>query len=176
MRFFTSYMGAHGAAKKSGIRSGDGVHTRGWNAGVRVTPRERGRDEFDVYMTDGSNGGLNTCTHIGTVTDTPNGPHWKPASKPGIIPASIDGKPVITVIPAHSHENNPAPDDYFCVVHTGSWPSGEPRFGIARIHRDENGAWSVTEHSDYWDHPMSQTEATTEVVRLAGHERPPTRT
>lgn len=54
------------------------AHLRGWNAGVRVTAGidEEGRDVFHVYVTSGSHGGAND-NHVGTVTDTADGPLWE---------------------------------------------------------------------------------------------------
>jgi hypothetical protein len=52
------------------------VHTRGWNAGVKVIPAgSAGADEFAVYMTTGSHT-AGRDAYIGTVTDTEDGPRW----------------------------------------------------------------------------------------------------
>ena len=170
MRFYSTYTNRRHNSYGAGILAGDPVHTRGWDAGVKVTARDRLRDEFDVYMTGGSHA-AGRETHLGTVKDTADGPRWVPAGIAPVVPAHADGKPVITAIPVSSHLNEAAPSEYVCVVQTGSWPSGEPRFGTARLAR-EDGEWTVTGHSDYWDAPMSQTQATSEIVRLAGHQLP----
>jgi hypothetical protein len=176
MRFVTSFTNTRGGKGGGGIRAGDGVHTRGWDAGVTVTARERGadgkQDEFDVYMTKGSHAtDTDRAVHLGTVAGTANGPVWTPASKPGPVPARAGQVPVIAAIPVDSHKNNETPSEYDCVVVAGHWPSGEPRFGTARV-RNDDGRPTVTGHSDYWDAPMSQVAAITEMIRATGHERP----
>ena len=83
MRFYTSYTNRRHNSYGAGTLAGYDVHTRGWDAGVRVTPREAGpdgkQDDFDVHMTTGSHeSGHNT--HLGTVHGTPDGPVWEPAA------------------------------------------------------------------------------------------------
>lgn len=80
-RFWTSYTGARGGTRGASVDPGSSVHTRGWDAGVRVTPRPRERDEFDVTMTYGSHDG-GQDVHLGTVRDTRGGPRWIPADLP----------------------------------------------------------------------------------------------
>jgi hypothetical protein len=190
MRFVTSFTTSRGGKGGGSIRPGDGVHTRGWNAGVTVTARERGwnagvtarergeagkRDEFDVYMTRGSHG-TGRPVHIGTVAGTPDGPAWEPADKPGRVPARIshDGRPmdVIAAIPARSHLNATSPPEHICVVWCSSYASGEPRFAVVRATRSPDGTGWVTEDDTYDHEEYSQTAAVGTMVRLAGHERP----
>jgi hypothetical protein len=84
-RFWMSYTNARESNYGASLSWGNGVHTRGWDAGVKVVPRIRrlsddgttDADEFDVYMTRGSNGG-HSDVHIGTVRDTASGPAWIP--------------------------------------------------------------------------------------------------
>lgn len=185
MRFYTSYTNRRHNSYGAGILGGDPVHTRGWNAGVSVTAYDdSGRDSFVVRMTHGSHeGGLST--DLGTVRDTPDGPRWEPADKPG--PARVPVRvrtsghptdrytlPVIAAIPMQSHRNETDPDEYACAVGTGRWPSGEPTFGTIVATRD--GDHWVTESSAYdmgpLGRPRSLTGAVSEMIRLAGHERP----
>jgi hypothetical protein len=172
MRFYTEYTNRRRNTHGAGTLAGYGTHTRGWNAGARVTCRDRGdQDQFDVYMTSGSHE-RGRDVLLGTVKDTPDGPHWAPAlDRPGHVPARYGHMEVIAAIPAASHLNVAAPDEYVCVVHAGNWPSGKPFFGTVRAHRDSHGAWSFNDGPG-WDTHMSQTEAVTEMVRLTGHERP----
>jgi hypothetical protein len=145
-------------------------HIRGWDAGVKVIPdwsAPQKRDELAVYMTGGSNGSSQTRL-IGTVKDTEHGPRWEPADEPGQIPASADRRPVIAAIPVGSHLNSDNPGEYVCVVVSGYWPSGEPRFAVVHV-RSEDGTWITVSHSDYWNAPMSQTEAMGKMIQQAGH-------
>jgi hypothetical protein len=48
---------------------------------VKVNPRPRDRDEFDVYLTTGSHE-TGHDVHVGTVKDTPDGPAWEPEDSP----------------------------------------------------------------------------------------------
>lgn len=173
MRFYTSYTSRRHNTRGQAILAGDPVHTRGWDAGVKVTARGSrvSHDYFDVYMTGGSHD-AHGSVHVGTVSDTPDGPRWTPAGPPAVIPVQADGKPVIMAIPVSSHLNQEEPAEYACVVLAGRWPSGEPRFGTARLTHDDNDKWTVTEHSDYWNTPMTQTQAVTEMVEMTGHSRP----
>jgi hypothetical protein len=91
-RFWHTYTNARSERTYgSSVVEGNGVHVRGWDAGVTVTPRVRSRDEdactdadeLDVYMTWGSNGGQRSV-QIGTVHDTDDGPMWSPADVPAI--------------------------------------------------------------------------------------------
>ena len=172
-RFWLSYTGGRGSSQGHGILSGDPVHTRGWDAGVKVTARGSriSRDEFNIHMTTGSHES-GRDVQLGTVSDTPDGPRWTPAGPPAVIPVAAGTVPVIAAIPVNSHLNRATPAEYACVVLAGRWPSGESRFGTARITRGEAGEWTVTEHSDYWDAPMSQTQAVTAMVEMTGHSRP----
>lgn len=86
-RFWHDYVNARGKHYGASLEDGYAVHVRGWDAGVKVTPRVRGReddeagtaytdaDEYDVAITWGSNGGERSV-HIGTVRDTADGPMW----------------------------------------------------------------------------------------------------
>jgi len=76
-RFYISYTNARGGQGQGSIGAGDGVHVRGWDAGVRVVPRARNSDEFDVYMTRGSHHDDEIGDWLGTVQDTPDGPVWE---------------------------------------------------------------------------------------------------
>ena len=85
--------------------------------------------------------------------------------------------PVIAAIPVGAHIDNPEPAEYICVVHTGQYPSDRAVFGTVRATRDGDD-W-VTESRAYdmgvlGDNPgpWSLTRAVTEMVRLAGCERP----
>lgn len=151
----------------------DYAKVNGWDVGVRIEPDLSARqDTLRVYMTGGSHD-AHGKTLIGLAWNSDAGPRWEPAEPPAVVPVHADGKPVIAALPINSHLNRPQPAEYVCVVLTGRWPSGEPRFGTARITRDETGEWTVTEHSDYWNRNMSQTEAVTAMVEAAGHSRPP---
>jgi hypothetical protein len=82
MRFYTTAENRRGNSVGTGLLGGNPVHTRGWNAGVKVVPMgAKGfADRFEVYMTTGSH----TSGHdvlIGMVTDTPAGPVFTPAGK-----------------------------------------------------------------------------------------------
>jgi hypothetical protein len=83
--------------------------------------------------------------------------------------------PVVAAIPMQSHLNKTDADEYACVVISGRWASDrEPTFGTVLATRDGD-SW-VTESSAYdlgpLGRPRSQTAAVTEMIRLAGHERP----
>jgi hypothetical protein len=181
MRFVTDFTNSRGRKNGSSIRPGDGVHTRGWDAGVTVTARERGpagkRDEFDVYMTKGSHAtDTSRAVHLGTVAGTADGPSWEPASKPGRMPARVSrsgrSMDVISGIPLASHLNATAPDGYACVVWCSSWPSGEPRFAVVHARRSPDGTGWVTEDDTYDHEEYSQTAAVGKMIRATGHERP----
>lgn len=81
-----TYMSGHYASGSCGEFSAGGrrgvgdTHTRGWNAGVAVEVRAHAgeRDRFEVYMTPGSSGSGHRVL-LGTVHDTPDGPHWEAA-------------------------------------------------------------------------------------------------
>jgi len=82
MRFYSSYTNRRGTDCGAAPRDGSAVHTRGWNAGVRVYPgadEGTGADEFAVFMTTGSHGAGGHDVCIGTVQDTPAGPVFIPA-------------------------------------------------------------------------------------------------
>lgn len=188
MRFYTSYTNRRHKGYGAGILPGDPVHTRGWNAGVSVTAQSEngGRDGFTVTMTTGSHdsGG---SVHLGTVHDTPEGPRWDPAARPGKVPARVRtaghpsdryAMPVVAAIPMESHLDKTDSDEYACVVISGRWASSrELTFGAIIATRDGDG-W-VTESRAYdmgpLGHPRSLVSATTEMIRLAGYERPSTR-
>ena len=74
--------------------------------------------------------------------------------------------PVIAALPVGSYRNDPDPDEYMVATATGQWPSREPHFGVAHLRRAD-GAWTVLA-ATAWDRNMSQVEAVTHVVRLAG--------
>lgn len=172
MRFIVRFTSSRGRTASSAASAGHDVRVQGWNAGIKVTPREAAGDldSFDVYMTGGSHD-EGTSIKLGTVQDTRGDPVWEPEAKPGKIPTNADGKPVVAAVPMQSHLSKAEPDAYACVVLLRNWAYHEARFGTARMTRDESGAWLVTEHSDYWNGHMSQTGAVTEMVRMAGHER-----
>ena len=82
MRFYVSYTNRRGKTYGAGTKAGYGTHTRGWHAGVRVTPLEGhlngvANDLFDIEMTSGSAGGGNDV-HLGRVIETPDGPRFVP--------------------------------------------------------------------------------------------------
>jgi hypothetical protein len=80
MRFYVSYTNRRGKTYGAGTRAGDGVHVRGWDAGVRVTAQALlgGVDAFEIYMTSGSHD-TSPDVLLGTVRDTPNGPEFAPS-------------------------------------------------------------------------------------------------
>jgi hypothetical protein len=84
-RWFTEYTNRRHKTYGAQILAGDGVHTRGWDAGVRVTCHEAGpdgtADGFTVHMTWGSHDS-GTAVLVGTVYDTPEGPVWVPEKMP----------------------------------------------------------------------------------------------
>jgi hypothetical protein len=79
-RFYTSTTNARGNTAEGSVRAGSCVHTRGWDAGVRVwaDPDDEDRDAFTIYATTGSHGAGHDRL-IGTVSDTEDGPRWTPA-------------------------------------------------------------------------------------------------
>jgi hypothetical protein len=96
-RFYTEYTNRRHKTYGAQILEGDGVHTRGWDAGARVTMRAVGpdgaADAAEVYMTWGSHDS-GTAVLVGTVYDTPGGPVWVPAQVPAqrkrrIMPAGL---------------------------------------------------------------------------------------
>lgn len=143
----------------------------GWDAGVRVEPDHAVRqDTFRVYMTGGSHDAHGKKL-LGLVWDSPDGPCWEPASKPGRIPARIrfEGYPdaeIIAAIPAHSHLNQAEPGEFVTVVHYANWPSGSPRFGTVRVSW-VNNQWIPLDTQD----ELSQTAAVTAMITRAGHGR-----
>lgn len=82
MRFYSSYVNRRRRSYGSGILAGNAVHTRGWNAGVSVTPEgEAGEpDVFTIEMTTGSHAAGASVT-LGTVTDTSRGPVFRPSER-----------------------------------------------------------------------------------------------
>jgi hypothetical protein len=161
-RFWLSYTNQRGTGTGASLSGGDGVHVRGWDAGVQVTPRPRDRDEFDVSMTGGSHeAGRNIP--LGTVKDTADGPRWEPAGKPeapGRIPARIGSMEVIAAIPASPHENDPDPEEYICTVTTGT-----SYFAVIRLHRD---GWVIPGEEENRYDGLSQAAAIREMIRQAG--------
>lgn len=81
MRFYHSYDNRRGRDYGAGMKPGCDAHTRGWNAGVRVsvTTTDEDKDQFVVWMTGGSSS-RHGDTYLGTVTDTKDGPHWAPSA------------------------------------------------------------------------------------------------
>jgi hypothetical protein len=69
-RFYGVLQGQAGTATRLGSpRSGITVEGRGWDAGVKVhgyVNDMTGGDEFDIYMTGGSNGAT-PSRHLGTI-------------------------------------------------------------------------------------------------------------
>jgi hypothetical protein len=170
-RFWLSYTNQRGTSTGASLSGGDGVHARGWDAGVKVTPRPRYRDEFDVYLTAGSHE-TGHDVHLGTVKDTPAGPAWEPAVKPGKTPADVMGMDVVAAIPVPVHKDSLDPDAYICAVHSGNWPSGEPYFAAVRAVRNPECTRWVASTNRYDLPEMSQSGAVHEMIRLAGCERP----
>lgn len=184
-RFWLSYTGGRGSKQGHGISAGDEIHVRGWHAGIKVRTQSEngGRDGLTVTMTPGSSG-EGGSVQLGTVHDTPDGPKWVPVAKPGKAPARVRtaghpsdqyAMPVVAAIPMQSHLNKTDPDAYACVVISGRWASGrEPTFGTVRAARDGDG-W-VTDSKAYdlgpLGRPRSLVSATTEMIRMAGYERP----
>lgn len=87
-RFWMSYTNSREKNYGASLTWGNAVHVRGWDAGIKVTPRIRHEtdvsetaytdaDEFDVSMTWGSHGGDRSVL-LGTVRDTVSGPVWIP--------------------------------------------------------------------------------------------------
>ena len=85
-RFWMTYTNERERTYGASISDGYAVHPRGWDAGVKVTPRPAGEnstaDSFEVTMTWGSHASGQDVI-LGTVYDTPSGPVWVPASVPG---------------------------------------------------------------------------------------------
>lgn len=74
--------GQRGEASRLGSKqSGLVVRCDGWHSGVRVEAANvNGRDQFEVYVTGGSNNP--SARHIGTLTTIDNGSaNWTPAKK-----------------------------------------------------------------------------------------------
>jgi len=165
--YFMSYAGWRGTLHKAGLRRETGLHIRGWNLGVRVcTGKYRAPEEITLIMTAGSNKDHNVKT-LGTIREGESGPVWVPEDVPGRVPECVHGKyPVIAALPVGSYRNDPDPDEYMVATATGQWPSREPHFGVAHLRRAD-GAWTVLA-ATAWDRNMSQVEAVTHVVRLAG--------
>ena|ERR1700743_2704914 len=76
-RLYTSGINSRGNLSGHPTPSGSGVHTRGWNAGVKVVPIgvKGERDRFEVYMTTGSHASGRDVL-LGTVHDTADGPQF----------------------------------------------------------------------------------------------------
>jgi hypothetical protein len=94
-RFWMSYTNRNGKSYGAGLGEGYGVHTRGWNAGVKVTPRTVDRvgnadhDAFDVYLTSGSHETAHDV-RLGRVVDTKDGPVWTPDMPGDVLLASVN--------------------------------------------------------------------------------------
>lgn len=147
----------------------DYVKLNAWDVGVRLAPanaNQASTPAIRVYLTGGSNdaGGK---TEIGTAVSTDAGPRWVPAGPAPIAPSFAGECPVIAAIPVGSHLDEPEPAGYVCVVLSGRYGSGRAQFGIAHLTR-EDGGWTVTSHSDYWNNPLSLTQAVTTMLRLTG--------
>jgi hypothetical protein len=82
-RFWLSYTSQRGNMREAAPAAGDSVHVRGWETGIKVTPRPRVRDEFDIYLTTGSHE-TGHDIQLGTVKDTPDGPVWESAAGPAV--------------------------------------------------------------------------------------------
>lgn len=153
----------------------DYVNVNGWDAGLRIKPGKfPGADSFEVYMTGGSHDAHGKRL-AGTVRDTPSGPRWIPADKPGRVPATV-GSPameVVAAIPVGAHRNEKEPREFIAVVHHRNWPSGEPVFGTVHAYlNDETGRWSA----DAGNYDQSQSGAVHDMIARAGCERPPAAT
>lgn len=61
-RFWSESTGARGTSRGTSVQPGSSVHTRGWDAGVRVTCRPRERDEFEVFIPGAATAARLTCT------------------------------------------------------------------------------------------------------------------
>ena len=96
MRFYHDYDNRRGNNYGAGMSDGCTAHTRGWNAGVSVRINATGPDSktdaFEVYMTSGSSGHRGS-THLGTVTDTPDGPQWTPAENRALVSENPERQP-----------------------------------------------------------------------------------
>lgn len=89
--FWMTYVNGKGTRYGASLDNGTGVHVRGSDAGVRVTPHGADgnygpgpahTDTFVVAMTRGD-GDDSEPVVLGTVTSTPGGPRWEPADLPG---------------------------------------------------------------------------------------------
>lgn len=81
--FYTSATNSRGnLTTASGLRSGQTVHARGWNSGVKVISKidQDGRDVFYVYRTAGS-GGAGCDVFLGRVV----GDTFIPATAQAVI-------------------------------------------------------------------------------------------
>lgn len=88
MRFYVSYENRRGKTYGAGMKAGAEAHTRGWDAGVRVTVADQnGRDEFKIYMTGGSHDATSPV-YLGSVVSTPDGPVFRLSLEP---PAPREG-------------------------------------------------------------------------------------
>jgi hypothetical protein len=75
-RFRATIKGARGEASRLGTpKSGLSATINGWDAGVKVSAytNSLGRDQFVIYVTGGSHGGISPTLAL-SVTDTPDGP------------------------------------------------------------------------------------------------------
>lgn len=72
-RFQLSYRNSRHKPEQAPVPAGYDVHLRGWDAGVKVIPRDGEQDTFAVYLTSGSHATTPDIL-LGTVTDTPDGP------------------------------------------------------------------------------------------------------
>ena len=84
--FYQSHANARGNYNEGSLANGSTAHLRGWNAGVKVSPRgsgssygtSTGDDEITLAMTGGSRDDQ-TRKVLGTIRETGDGPVWEPA-------------------------------------------------------------------------------------------------
>lgn len=78
-RFWMDWFNFRSRKHASSLDAGMPIHARGWNAGVKITPRvgSDNRDVFEVAMTHGSHG-AGSDSPIGEVRDTKDGPRYVP--------------------------------------------------------------------------------------------------
>jgi hypothetical protein len=81
MRFYTTAENRRGNEIGTGLLAGNPVHTRGWDAGVKVVPHDiKGKpDVFRIYMTGGSHAATGDVL-LGEVRQTDDGPLFYPAA------------------------------------------------------------------------------------------------
>lgn len=165
----------------------DYAKVNGWDVGVRIEPDLSARqDTLRVYLTGGSHG-AHGKTLVGLAWNSDTGPKWEPPGPPATVPARVRtaghpldryAMPVIAALPVAAHLDDPEPGEYICVVLTGRYPSGRAVFGTVRATR-EGDNW-VTESREFDmsvlgsnPGPRSLSRATTAMVQMTGHSRPP---